>query len=501
MKKSLITLALAAALSAPAFAAEQYLVRVPANVNLSAAAPETPSEPLSVVLSPEALPAATVNEPYSFNLADRLSITGGTGSYNLGDVAWSLKTGDALPPGLALENGTIAGTPTTKNETGTSFEVTGSYQDASGQQVYTIVVDGAVMKALKISTGFNFSCAVTLEGAAKCWGSNTYGSIGDGTTTSSMTPVQVAGLESGVQDIDTGEYHACALTASGGVKCWGGSNIYGEIGDGGAIQLRLTPRTVYGLETGVKAISLGGNHSCALMDSGQIRCWGRDSQGQLGNDAEMVDKPIPVAVSGISGARAISSGGSFSCAITNTGSMKCWGSNSHGQLGNGSTTKSALPVNVAGLTSGVTDISSGGAHACAIHSGTVKCWGYNYFGQLGDSTKVSRAYPDLVAGLSAGVSRVYAGTSHSCAVLTGGKLMCWGNDQNYQLGDDMNRTNPAVPVDVMTLNADVTFVSAGENSTCAIKSNHETLCWGSNLNGVLGNGTTDTSHYPTDVLP
>ena len=123
-------------LSGSAAAEDQYIVRVPANVNLSAAAPETPSEPISVVLSPEALPAATVNEPYSFNLADRLTITGGAGSYNLGDVAWSLKAGDVLPPGLAIENGTIAGIPTTKNETGTAFEVTGSYQDASGKQVY-----------------------------------------------------------------------------------------------------------------------------------------------------------------------------------------------------------------------------------------------------------------------------------------------------------------------------------------------------------------------------
>ena len=120
----------------PAIAQNQYLVRIPANVNLSASAPETPAEPISVALSPEALPAATVNEPYSFNLADRLSITGGTGSYNLGDVAWSLKGGGSLPPGLALSNGTIAGTPTTKNEAGVSFEVTGTYQDASGQQSY-----------------------------------------------------------------------------------------------------------------------------------------------------------------------------------------------------------------------------------------------------------------------------------------------------------------------------------------------------------------------------
>jgi len=148
---SALSLALAAS---SALAADQYIVRVPANVNL--VAPETPApplDPISVTLSDLALPAGMVGQPYTFNLANRLTLAGGNGEHNDSEAVWSMKAGDTLPAGLALSGGTISGTPTIKNTTGTPFEVIATYKDASGKQIYTIVVNGAILQVTQIAVG------------------------------------------------------------------------------------------------------------------------------------------------------------------------------------------------------------------------------------------------------------------------------------------------------------------------------------------------------------
>ena len=240
-----------------------------------------------------------------------------------------------------------------------------------------------------IAAGDNHTCALTTTGGVKCWGDNNLGQLGDGTTTKRVTPVDVSGLTSGVSAIATGGSHTCALTTTGSVKCWG-RNFYGQLGDGTTTD-RFTPVDVSGLTSGVSAIAAGGSHTCALTTTGGVKCWGRNSFGQLGDGTAPTNSSTPVDASGLtSGVSAIAAGNSHTCALTTTGGVKCWGNNSSGQLGDGTTTARSTPVDVSGLTSGVSAIAAGGFHTCALTTtGGVKCWGNNFFGQLGNGLGVT----------------------------------------------------------------------------------------------------------------
>ena len=188
-----------------------------------------------------------------------------------------------------------------------------------------------------------------LNGATvDCWGSNYRGDLGNGTTTDSSTPVGVSGL-SDVIAVTAGEDHTCALLSGGTVDCWG-NNLFGQLGDG-TFADSPTPVAVSGL-SGAIAVTAGGDHTCALLTGGTIDCWGSDFYGQLGDGQVQTFSPTPVAVTGLSGgAIAVTAGDTFSCALITGGAVECWGQNSSGQLGNGTTTDSSTPVGVSGLGS------------------------------------------------------------------------------------------------------------------------------------------------------
>jgi alpha-tubulin suppressor-like RCC1 family protein/Tol biopolymer transport system component len=355
-----------------------------------------------------------------------------------------------------------------------------------------------------ISAGAEFSCAVTQSGSAQCWGRNNLGQLGDSTNSQRLIPTQVTGLASGVTMVNAGSYHGCALSSSGAARCWG-YNAQGQVGNGGASNFTLptaTPALVSNLASTVGAVSAGYTHSCALMLDGGVKCWGLASYGQLG-DGTGGHKPVTTTVLGLSsGVAAVEGGYEFSCSLSSSGRVQCWGNNGQGQLGNGNTTSSTSPGDVSGLGSGVASLSAGmgtGGHACVVTSGGgAKCWGSGSLGRLGNGSSADRLAPTDVTNLTSGVSAISAGGFHTCALTTGGGMKCWGYNFYGAVGDG-GAGAPATPVDVVGLASGVTAITTGYYHSCALTSTGGVKCWGWNANGQLGNGNTTDSNVPVDV--
>jgi alpha-tubulin suppressor-like RCC1 family protein len=194
-----------------------------------------------------------------------------------------------------------------------------------------------------VAAGVEFTCAVQ-NGAAKCWGANDSGQLGDGTYLGHAAPVNVSGLESDVAGVATGVFHACAWMRGGDGWCWGESTS-GELGDG-TNQSSPLPVKISGLDGGIRMIAVGGGHACALTKSGGVKCWGSNAFGQLG-DGTTTDRNAPVDVVGLSGGvAAVAAGAGHTCALLDGGAVKCWGANQKGQLGNGTNSDSRTPVDV-----------------------------------------------------------------------------------------------------------------------------------------------------------
>ncbi|OGO56018.1 MAG: hypothetical protein A2Z32_06130 [Chloroflexi bacterium RBG_16_69_14] len=326
----------------------------------------------------------------------------------------------------------------------------------------------------RIATGGQHTCALTSVGEVKCWGSNESGQLGNGTTTDSTVPVDVAGLGNGVKTIAAGGRHTCALTSEGGVRCWG-ANESGQLGNGTTSD-SSAPVAVSGMEIGVVAIASGGGHTCALTVEGGVKCWGSNSYQQLGNGTT-TDSRTPGAVSDLaSGVGAIAAGDIHSCALTSGGGVKCWGYAGSGGLGGG------VPDDVPGLATGVTSIAASYEQTCALTvDHVVKCWsGFDGSG------------PVDVSGLGSGTIAISAGfDGHTCALTTGGMVKCWGGP------------NDSIPVDVAGLESGVTAIAAGGWHTCAVIRGGGVRCWGDNWSGQLGNGrpcsSWSGSSVPVDV--
>lgn len=347
------------------------------------------------------------------------------------------------------------------------------------------VASGLSANVVAVTAGALHACALLESGAVRCWGNNRYGQLGDGSATDSLTPVDVAGLSSGVTAIEAGAFHTCAI-ANGALKCWG-ANDTGQLGNGAAIS-SLTPVDVTGLASGATALAVGMKHSCAVA-AGVPYCWGANWSGQLG-DGTTADRWQPVLVNNWQGVQvtALSAGGDFSCGLSAGGALKCWGGNYYGQLGIGSNISQWEPEMVSGLSSGVTGIAAGNAHACAVFWGGALCWGFNANGQLGDGSVVNRWGPTGVVGQSSGESQVNAGDFHTCALADDGAVTCWGDNWGGQVGDGTTFTRYQ-PSNVSLLGTGNTSVAGGAYFTCAVTGAGAAKCWGSNSNGQIGDGS------------
>jgi alpha-tubulin suppressor-like RCC1 family protein len=377
-----------------------------------------------------------------------------------------------------------------------------------------------ILNPLQIKSGVSHSCALTATGGVKCWGRNDFGQLGDGTLLPRTGWVDVAGLSSGVVAIDTNVYHTCAVLATGAAKCWG-ANTEGQLGDGTVIN-RSSPVQVTGLTSGVTAISVSDTHSCAVV-GGNVKCWGLNADGQLGNNST-VSSSIPVDVAGLSGVTALAAGGSkrpvpvagviqfsygnHTCALLTGGSVKCWGANSYAQLGYDGPDGSLAPVTVAGIT-GAVELVSGIGHSCARNSaGAVNCWGLIEYPKIptrGLVIYTKSIGPITITGLSSGVTSISTGRTRTCAASSAG-VKCWGQNLEYDLFYSITSPPSGNPLPATEFEAGVSRIAAGDvygtttspmfNRPCFIASNGRTKCLGE----YAGDGSTIPRTIAVDVV-
>ncbi len=238
--------------------------------------------------------------------------------------------------------------------------------------------------------GIVFTCTRQNDQSARCWGRNNQGQLGIGSNVDQSTPATVS-LVPGVIRISTGAQHACAIVDPGGtLRCWG-DNVYGQLGDDSTID-RSSPVTV-STSGNIFAVAAGGTHTCAIDTSGVTWCWGQASSGQIGDGITFGLRTLPVQPDWNQTAVAITAGYQHTCALTAGGAVYCWGENSSGQCGSGSTSDRTRPSQVSGITNAVA-ITAGDTHTCALlATGVIRCWGSNNYGQLGDGTTTMRTLP------------------------------------------------------------------------------------------------------------
>ncbi|MDK2899024.1 MAG: hypothetical protein PWQ10_211 [Patescibacteria group bacterium] len=381
------------------------------------------------------------------------------------------------------------------------------------------VLSGLTVKS--IIAGTQSTCAIASNDQAYCWGYNTYGQLGDNSTTNSSVPVAVttSGVLSGltIKSIDTGDGHTCAIASNNQAYCWGIGNA-GQLGINSLANSYVPVAVNDGVMNSISTSTITAGtayNTCAIASNNQAYCWGHNNYGQLGNNST-IDSSIPVVVdtsgvlSGLT-VKSISVGYGHACAIASNNQAYCWGRNTYGQLGNNSTTNSSVPIAVttSGVLSGLTikSISAGSNYTCAIASNDqAYCWGYNAQGQLGNNSTTNSSVPVAVTttGVLSGltIKSISTGGTHTCAIASNDQAYCWGSNNYGQLGNDTT-IDSSIPVVVTTtgvLNGlTIKSISAGSSYTCAIASNDQAYCWGYNTQGQLGNNSTTNSSVPVAV--
>lgn len=327
----------------------------------------------------------------------------------------------------------------------------------------------ALSGVAQVSAGWSTTCVRMVDGTARCWGAGANGALGNGTRVRSTRPAIVlngsgTGPLERVTDIAAAGGHTCASRTNGEVRCWG-SNHYFQLGDGTRTR-RLLPALVSAVRgpgwlRSVVAVSARNISTCALLAGGQARCWGANDRGQLG-DGTGLDRPRPVAVrrprnvpGPLTDVAEIVIGSVTGCARLDGGQVRCWGGDFQGTLGDGSANQSTSSRAVVvradsgpGPLVGVARVDRGGDHTCTRQvSGQARCWGPNYFGALGDGSTTNRGRPVVVLDASgteplADLRDVDAGDGFTCAVTNVDTLWCWGRNDQGQLGDGTTNDRP-----------------------------------------------------------
>jgi len=418
-------------------------------------------------------------------------------------------TTTTLPP---TTTSTSTSTTTTSTTTSTSTTTTTTTPPTTTTTVATVTASDATRQLLATNT--SASCAVLVSGSVKCWGRNERGQLGNGESGDDILerkPVQVVGLDGStraktvVQMSGRDGYHVCALTAVRSVVCWG-YQFAGQLGDGvgfgGGTPRRPTPVTVTGFDgssaaTSAAYVTAGKDTSCAIKLSGALFCWGDNRFGKAGlGSGDFFNTPR--LVSRFDGSTPekrvvnVSLGIWFGCAVTEVGAVHCWGRNSNGQLGDGTTIQSTTPVassSIDGSTSSkkAVVVSAGHTNACAVmESGAVTCWGLASSGAFGDSKLSGNILTATqVPGIDGSTqsSRAVSLTTsqyHSCASMTDGSVKCWGYSVWGQVGVGGTTSSPIIPrgLNAASANKRVKSISSSAYHTCVLQASNDVDCWG-----------------------
>jgi alpha-tubulin suppressor-like RCC1 family protein len=365
-----------------------------------------------------------------------------------------------------------------------------------------------VVTGQAIAAGSHHACVLTNSGSAYCWGINEQSQLGASTTTTctaipcSRAPVAVSGGFT-FQTIDAGGDATCGLVSGGTVRCWG-ANTKGQLGNG-SFSNSAMPVAVAG--SSLASVSVGASHACALTPGGVAWCWGSNTNNELGATSAGsclgACSATPLAVTGDLQFGAISVGSRHSCGLTSAGAAYCWGgTDGVGLLGNG--TLAGLAPSPTAVSGGLTmkELVSDGPAVCALTTGgQAYCWGTNSVGQLGDGTTIARTVPTPVSGgLTFARLATTAGQnsflSHMCGITTEGAAYCWGANNLGQLGGSRGTMcNFGVPTPCELIPVPVSGgltwreLAVGQAFTCGITISKVIYCWGSNETGQLGSGT------------
>ncbi len=354
---------------------------------------------------------------------------------------------------------------------------------------------GAWAAVPSLAGGANHTIVLRDDATVWAWGNNQYGQLGNGTSTDSKTAAQVSDLEN-IIAIASGANHSIALRSDGTVLTWG-RNFHGQLGNGITGNISKKPVRVPGL-TNVKAIAGGGSHTVALMEDGTVRTWGWNFFGQLG-DRSNTDRAAPVQVPDLENVRAIAAGETHTMALMDDDTVRTWGCNSYGQLGHGTDTDSNRPVQVPGLNN-LKAIACGGYHTIVLEDdGAVWAWGNNEYGQLGNGTEEISLIPVRAADLNHVIS-VAGGDMHTIAIRDDGTVWTWGNNEYGQLGDGTN-TDSNVPVSVSSVFnvRQVISVAGGGSHTIALGNDGTVLAWGRNSYDQLGKSVRAQTGTPVQA--
>ncbi|HTW75682.1 MAG TPA: Ig-like domain-containing protein, partial [Steroidobacteraceae bacterium] len=480
-------------------AAASVTVNVTAPVTLVSIAVLPADATLAVGTTQQFVATGTYSNQTSANLTSQATwVSSNPTVATVGSASGTAGLATAVAAGTATISAEVAG-------------VTGTTQLTVGSGTPTVVA---------LSTGFlNSSCAILSNGNTMCWGWDSEGVLGDGNSVQAVsTPVLATNISASNPATAISMNSAtCAVLSDGSIQCWG-YNTYGSLGNGSTTS-SLTPVITYPNTANNPAIqvSVGEYSACGLFHDGTISCWGSDQSsvevGALGNGTSGYSL-TPVLVSNITSANPatqISVGWGAACALLQDQTVDCWGSNYEGDLGDGTSTGpdtcstdgpcSTVPVAVSNL-SNVTAISVGGSNAaCALKSdGTVWCWGANAYSQLGESPQsLSQAdEPVQISGISTATA-ISVGNTSACALLSNGTVQCWGYILVNEVGGASQYTSQPTPVTVSNLSS-ATSITVGNGSACALLANGTVQCWGFNGDGNLGDGTTTDSTTPVQVI-